>query len=254
MKTPILAAFALSLLSLLATAKEATVVVADSGSPQIDRLVAALVSRVPAPLPNGGKLPSDSGFAEVALFNKSGRRCATEEVESAFQKLKTVSPKDYRFLLKHGTDDRYSYSMIGPWGSPTMSGWMNYSVGQAIDEILSNEMSLWVGGYKSREGADGKGYKPLSFSDYVEANGGYEAWAVSVSSLSRKEIDIQFVEWCICVEEKRGFQDVESRTTILGRYKARIQEVEQARAGQPATRPESEGGDKPQPDAEGRSR
>ena len=87
-------------------------------------------------------------------------------------------------------------SIGGPWGSPTMSGWLNYPVGHAIDEILSNEVSPWLAGYKSRKGADGKAYTPPGFTDYVDAEGGYVAWATSVASLARKEIDLRFLRWC----------------------------------------------------------
>lgn len=240
---------------MLASGDEIAIVVADSGSPKVDQLVAALVSRVPAPISFGGKIPGDSVFAGSNLLNSSGR-CATKEVEAAFQELKALTPKDFRFLVAHSGDDRYSYSMIGPWGSPTMSGWINYPVGHAIDEILSNEVSPWLGGYKSRKGADGKAFTPPGFTDYVDEEGGYDAWATSVAPLSRKEIDLRFLRWCIDLEKKRGFDNDEERSAILARYNAKIKEVEQGVAPQSATRSESEseGGDKPQPESKPRPR
>lgn len=115
-----------------------------------------------------------------------------------------------------------------------MSGWTNYSVGHAIEEILSNEISLWLGGYKSRKGADGNGYTPMNFTDWIEAQGGYEAWANTVSSLSRKEIDLLFLRWCIELEQKRGFADDKERKAVLARYNAKIKAT-QARTKQAAT-------------------
>ncbi len=60
------------------------------------------------------------------------------------------------------------------------------------------------------------------------------------------------IEKWIQVEREYEAKDIPSLEGLLGS----IKEAQQAGAGQPATRPESksEGGDKPQPNAEGRSR
>jgi hypothetical protein len=228
MRIPILAAIPLLVFSLRALGEETKAIIAESGSPRIDQLVSALVSQSPAPLQNGGRVPKSGIFAEDSLLNQLGQRCATDAVEQAFQRLKKISPKEYGYLLKHQNDDRYSFSTIEPWGSPIMSGWINYSVGHAIDQILSNEMSTWIGGYKSREGADGKGCTPVSFGDYVEAQGGYEKWVASVSALTRTEIDLRFLKWCIEIEEARGFEDGESRKKVLEGYHTKVKEIEKA--------------------------
>ena len=106
-------------------------------------------------------------------------------------------------------------------------GWINYPVGHAINEILSNEVSPWLGGYKSRINTDGKAYTPPRFTDYIDGQGGYDVWAKSVSDLTRKEIDLRYLRWCISLEQKRGFKNDEERTAILARYNAKIKEVEQ---------------------------
>ncbi len=162
------------------------------------------------------------------MLNASGR-CATAEVEAAFQKLKAIAPQDYAFLLKHAYDDRYSFSVIGPHGSPAMSGWMNRSVGDAIDSILSNEME-WVGGYKTRKAPGGNGGPPPRFSDFIEARGGLEKWAASVAALTRVQIDLHFLDWCIRLETERGFVDEEQRKQVLERYDAKKREVQAASA------------------------
>jgi hypothetical protein len=225
MRRALLAAITIAVSPALSAEVEVSPVVAESGSAAIDQLVLGLVSRRPAPLPMGGFLP---GGSEDRLLNASGR-CATAEVEAAFQKLKALAPRDYAFLLKHAYDDRYSFSVIGPHGSPTMSGWMNHSVGGAIDRIFSNEME-WVGGYKTREAPGGKGGPPPRFADFIEARGGQEKWVASVAALTRVEIDVQFLDWCVRLETERGFIDDEQRKWVLSRYEEKKREVQAAPA------------------------
>ena len=225
MKRAILAAITIAVSQALSAEGEVSPVVAKSGSPAIDELVLGLVSRRTAPLPMGGFLP---GGAEERMLNSAGR-CATVEVEAAFQKLKAIAPRDYAFLLKHAYDDRYSFSVIAPHASPTMSGWMNHSVGGAIDRILSNDME-WVGGYKTREAPGGKGGPPPQFSDFIEARGGPEKWVASVAPLTRVQIDLQFLDWCVRLEMERGFIDDEQRKWVLERYEAEKREVHAASA------------------------
>lgn len=223
MKRALLAAITIAVSQALSAEGDVSLVVAESGSPAIDQLVLGLVSRRPAPLPMGGFLP---GGAEDRMLNASGR-CATAGVEAAFQKLKALAPRDYPFLLKHAHDDRYSFSVIGPHGSPTMSGWMNRSVGGAIDQVLCNEME-WVGGYKTREAPGGNGGPPPRFSDFIEARGGLEKWVASVAALTRVQIDLQFLDWCVRLETERGFIDDEQRKWVLERYEAKKREVQLA--------------------------
>jgi len=223
MKRAILAALMIAVSQAFSAEGEIPLVVAESGSTVIDQMVLGLVSRRPAPLTMGGSLP---GGSEERMLNSSGR-CATVEVEAAFQKLKVIAPRDYAFLLKHANDDRYSFSVIAPHGSPTMSGWMNHSVGGAIDRILSNDME-WVGGYKTREAPGGKGGPPPRFSDYIEAHDGLEKWVASVASLTRAQIDLLFLDWCVRLEMERGFIDDEQRKWVLERYEAKKRAVQAA--------------------------
>ncbi|MCW1926263.1 hypothetical protein OKA05_27160 [Luteolibacter arcticus] len=219
MRSMTLAAWTIALCPLLLAGPEASTVVEESGSPAVDALVLGLVSKRPAPIPTGGRDPLSSFLGGAEWLNRSGR-CATDEVEAAFQKLKEISPKEYPHLLKHRYDDRYSYSEIGPHGSPTRSGWTNCDVGDAVYEILCNEMS-WVGGYKLREAPGGTDALPPHFSDYIEEHGGEAKWVESVSSLSRAEIDRRFLDWCIAKEEKVGFKDAAQRAEILEPYEKR---------------------------------
>ncbi len=77
MKSIMLAAISLTISSMHTTADDVEVVVADSGSPKVDQLVRALVSRVAAPIPNGGKIPG-GGLGGLHLLNSSGRHATAD--------------------------------------------------------------------------------------------------------------------------------------------------------------------------------
>lgn len=77
-----------------------------------------------------------------------------------------------------------------------------------------------------------------------------------------KQQDFRYVEYSKAIEHLaqmiEDFREAKLDATTMQRTLAKLkrQKAEQSGAGQPATRPESkpEGSDKPQPDAEGRSR
>ena len=211
----------------LSAEREIKVEVAESGSPAVDALVLGLVSKRPAPLPAGGKFPIS--FHGGGLLNSG--RYSTDEVEAAVRKLEAIPPKEYAHLVEHLDDDRYSYSVIGPHGSPTNSGWMNRTVGDVIYDILIHGMT-WAGGYKMREVPSGKDVMPPYFGEYIEAQGGMEKWAESVAALTRGEIDRRFLDWCIQEEEKAGFKDAEQRAWVLGRYEEKKRELEKAKGAE----------------------
>jgi hypothetical protein len=202
-----------------AEGQDLPIVVADSGSKAVDELVAGLVSRRPAPWRTDTEVPEGWG----PLLGLSGRY-ATAEVETAIRKLQELGPSAFPHLLKHLDDDRYSYS-DDPFISGIRSGWMNHTVGEAVDLVLTNELS-WVGGYKLRGSADGKTHMPLTIEDYIKTRGGMEAWVAAVKDRTRVAVFTEFIDWCVAEEKKRGFESKEDEDLILGRYLEERKKIE----------------------------
>lgn len=198
------------------------IVVADSGSKAVDELVAKLVSRRPAPWRTDSEVPEGWGRG----FAASGRY-ATAEVEAAIQKLQELGPSIFPHLLKHLDDDRYSYSDEPFISGMRGSGWMNHTVGEAVDLVLTNDLS-WVSGYKLRESADGKAHTPLFIEDYIKTRGGLEAWVAAVKDRSRVEVFTEFIDWCVAEEKKRGFLDKEDEERVLEVYLEKRKEIEES--------------------------
>ncbi len=194
------------------------VFVADSGSKQVDGLVAELVSRRPAPIPMAGSIPT-----ELQKKVEMNGRFATERVKSALKKLEEMGPPAFPYLLKHLEDERYCFSETLP-SAVDGGGWMNETVGDAVYLVLSNEFSF-VGGYKVRKGADGRSCLPLTFEEFLGARGGIESWVASVKERSREEAFTEFIDWCIAEEGKRGFASKEDETLILSRYQEKRKEL-----------------------------
>jgi hypothetical protein len=211
------------LLSPMAWAEEQDlpIVVADSRSKVVDELVAGLVSRRPAPWRTDTEVPEGWG----PVLGLSGRY-ATSEVEASIRKLQELGPSAFPHLLKHLDDDRYSYSDQPFISGIRGGGWMNHTVGEAVDLVLTNELS-WVGGYKIRDGADGKAHMPLTIEDYIETRGGMEAWVAAVKDRSRVAVFSEFIDWCVAEEKKRGFESKEDEDLILGRYLDERKKIEE---------------------------
>lgn len=204
-----------------AEGQDLPIVVADSGSKAVDELVAGLVSRRPAPWRTDAEVPEGWGRG----FAASGRY-ATPEVEASIRKLQELGPSAFPHLLKHLDDDRYSYSDEPFISGVNGSGWMNHTVGEAVDLMLTNELS-WVGGYKIRDGAYGKAHMPLTIGDYIETRGGMEAWVAAVKDRSRVEVFTEFIDWCVAEEKKRGFPNKEDEERVLGVYLKKRKAIEE---------------------------
>lgn len=213
-----------------ASGQELPVTVADSGSKVVDELVVGLVSRRPAPAPTSTEEPKGLGpEAGLGIGLPSGRY-ATAEVEEAIRKLQALGPSAFPHLLKHLDDDRYSYSDQPFISGINGEGWMNHSVREAVyDFVLTGNLD-WVGGYKSREGADGKGYTPLTFEDYLKIRGGLEVWVAAVKDRTSVSVFTEFIDWCISEEKKRGFESKEDEEFILGHCLKTRKEIEEAGA------------------------
>ena len=104
-------------------AADTPVKVEDSGSPEVDALAAQLVSARPAPYP--------SGSSQMMAQADWGVPYMTAEVGNAIVKLKAMGPDIFPALVKHLKDDRYSFSDIS-------AAWLNFTVGDAITEVLSD--------------------------------------------------------------------------------------------------------------------
>jgi len=185
---------------LTSAAGEIPVTVEDSGSRDVDAWVRQLVSRRPAPYPSG----YHRMFDNMVL----ARPYRTLEVEKAIEELKRMGPRVFPALVKHLADDRYCYSGVS-------AAWVNFSVGHAVVNVLSDGHYMH-GGYKWRETASGSAGFP-SFRDYLNARDPVK-WARWASRKTRLEIQENFIDWCIALEEKRGFADETQRKQILGNY------------------------------------
>lgn len=184
--------------------KPAKIVVADSGSPEVDELVRGLVSLRPAPLPTGYWNVNREELG-MTFFG----RYITPEVEAAIEKLKQKGPEIYPALVKHLRDDRYSFSGI-------YAAWNNRTVGNAVEEVLS-DFPHPHGEYKWRDAANGKGAGFPQFLEYLNEIGA-ERWAAWAASRTKHEIQLVFVDWCLAEETRRGFVDDKQREHILGLY------------------------------------
>ncbi len=187
------------------TATAYRIFVEPSGSETVDALVRQLVSNRPAPYPSG--TPDTPGAVQFGKY-------LTPEVQTALKKLKSMGPAIFPALVKHIWDDRYSYS-------DTVAAWGNYTVGDAVVEVLCDGHYMHSG-YKWRESpSGGAGY--LSFKGYLQERG-YDAWTEWAKTKTRLEIQMDFIDWCIDQENARGYTDENQRRRILKNY-------EQARQG-----------------------
>ena len=223
----------------------------ETGSKKIDSLVAQLVSRDPPPHPAGIVSRESSQRLIAELKNDIW---ATESVRDAMSKLVAEGPSAFYHLVQHLNDDRYSYSAFYPTDPPHQI-WHNRKVSEAVMDVLANGLNR-MQIHKSRISPDKLICIQPSFQQYMDSEGTSLVWAQKVANNSRLQVDLALIDWCIEQEKSWGFKTPEEEREILGRYNLKRQEAEQAGAGQPATRPEpkSEGSDKPQPEAEERSR
>jgi hypothetical protein len=244
---------ALLFLSQPLPADDLPTMVVDSGSKEVDALVARLVSGRPHPFPASGPIPEQ--FRNEHQSAISGRYI-TREVAEAIEKLEQLGPGASHYLLSHLDDDRYSYSTTLPsMVGGDFSGWIMVTVGEVARDVITGGFeSGWL--YKSREGPNDSGFPPPQFSDYLETQGGLVKWVTANSKNSKTEVFGKFIDWCITSERARGFRTKVDEQELVARYEAWKLELEQGRTGQPASRTESEpeGADEPQPEAEDSSR
>lgn len=221
--------------------------VVESGSKEVDALVAQLVSRRPHPFPPSGPIPE-------ALRNEPQLRFLgqyiTMEVAEAIEKLKRLGPSASPYLLSHLEDDRYSYSTTLPsWIGEDCRGWIMVTVGEVARDLITGGFeSGWL--YKWREGPKDGGFPPPQFADYLKTQGGLEKWVAANSKKAKAEVFSKFIDWCITTERGRGFRTKEDELQILARYEEWKLKVAQYGTGQPAAvRSKPEGNQKPQPES-----
>jgi hypothetical protein len=125
----------------------------------------------------------------------------------------------------------------------------------AAYELIGMEWWQW----DSHGGADDRDY-PIKVVVYWDQT--QEVTAKRYPVDQAKHQDFRYVEYSKAIEHLehtiKGFKEAKLDATIMERALAQLkkQKAEQAGTGQPATRSQSrsEGSDKPQPEAEGRSR
>ncbi len=167
----------------------------NSGSKDVEALVLQLVSTRPAPHP-------------TTLEEEMTIPYMTPQVSNAIAKLKAMGTTIFPALVKHLVDDRYSFSTI-------VAAWDNCTVGDAVLEVLSDGHHMFSG-YKARKTPTGSAVY-LSFRAYLrdrEAEKGAD-WA---KNRNRLEIQLDFIDWCVAKEEKRGFIDEAQRKHLIERY------------------------------------
>ena len=186
------------------------VVVEASGSKEVDSLVRSLVSARPAPYPSGHWPPFEIG-----------QMYATPEVTNAIALLKKKGPSIFPYLVHHLHDDRYCYST-------TMQAVDNRTVGDAVLNILCEQ--YWSPYVKARETPQGRCSSP-TFSVYLREKGESQ-WAQWAKDKTRLQIQLDFIDWCVATEEKRGFVDAVQRTNVLSIYEAQ-REASKSRYSEP---------------------
>jgi hypothetical protein len=224
MKATLLSLCALLSISRLLTADELPIMVADSGSKEVDALVAQLVSRRPHPFPPSGEVPENiANEHQLDVFFSVYK---TTEVSEAIEKLKKLGPAASMYLLAHIDDDRYSYSAAMPTLNGRNDGWYKMTVGMVVRDIITGGFwSSWL--YKWRDGPNDGGFFPPQFSDYLKTQGGLEKWVAANSKNSKSEVFSKYINWCITTERERGFRTKDDETRILARYEKWKKEVEQ---------------------------
>ena len=172
----------------------------NSGSKDVDALVLQLVSTRPAPHP--------SGYWLMTLEEEMAVPYMTPQVSNAIATLKMMGTTIFPALVKHLVDDRYSFSTI-------VAAWDNCTVGDAVLEVLSDGHQMFSG-YKSRKTPSGSAVY-LSFRAYLRDREPEKlaAWA---KDRNRLEIQLDFIDWCVAKEEKRGFIDEAQRKHLIERY------------------------------------
>jgi hypothetical protein len=117
-------------------------------------------------------------------------------------------------------------------------------------EIIGGESSLGEDGYVWRIGDSGQWIMCTSSYRGVDKNGGLKGKFENGEMVG---VRIYYREK---VTEEIDYDQMRKQLPYLEAHKLHTKRAEQDGAGQPATRPESksEGGDRPQPESEGRSR
>ncbi|HEY2083910.1 MAG TPA: hypothetical protein VGI88_14095 [Verrucomicrobiae bacterium] len=195
--------------------------VEDSGLKEVDALVVQLVSQRPAPFPSG-YWGSEIVFADFLPYHYT-----TLQVSNAIAKLKMMGPPIFPALVKHLRDDRYSYSDV-------VAAWDNFTVGDAVCEVLSDGHYMY-GGYKFRKTPTG-GDSYLSFKDYLNAKDP-EKWAEWAKDKTRLNIQMDFIDWCVAKENERGFVDEAQKKELLGIYEAERKRVREEYAARKTPAP-----------------
>jgi len=201
--------------------------------PNVDQ-IHALVDRLAARKPP----PHATGYhgIDMSMGNTEA------DVAGALKELKQLGPRIFPMLVAYRGDNRYSYS--GGYAA-----WHNHDVGFAVVQVLCGGEYMHSG-YKWRDvpGSDrGVGY--LSFEDYLDANG-WKVWAEWASTKSRLEIQMDFIDWCLAEEAKRGYVDEAQEQSVLESYKrgrayVKKKYSEQSHPPEPAVGPKTNGESSP---------
>jgi hypothetical protein len=209
--------------------------------------------------------------------------------QEAFKKLGEFKSLAFPFMIEHLEDKRQSIAFRNHSLQQSVGDACYWSIYYQLHDTPSEYSSY---GYQ-RKGRDGELHvKPYWRENIFDEAGGLKKWLTEHNKLSYLEMQIACLNWLLEREKQIGASDAESyfenilplevrilerrketgadvdqdlerlRTAFRGKDASVIpkalipDKAEQAGAGQPATRSgsKSEGGDKPQPESEGRSR
>jgi hypothetical protein len=187
-------------LSMRALADDTALTVGDSGSEEVETLVLQLVSTRPAPHPDM--------YWGMTAEEEMAVPYMTSQVSNALVMLKAMGPAIFPALVKHLGDDRYSFSDVS-------AAWNNFTVGDAVVEVLSDDDEMFSG-YKARK-TPSRWAVYLSFKSYLRVKDP-EKWAEQAKSKTRREIQLDFLDWLFRKVKKRGFVEEAQRKDILDRY------------------------------------
>lgn len=166
----------------------------------VSELVELLVSPVPAKHPEGEfDLRGDDSIGSLLH----------PQVEAAYNRLVKMGTAIYPQLVKHLRDDRYSYSRVE-------TAWNNYSIGDAMVEIMAEGVEVEIYRYKWRKNkTDGNGW--LGFEAMGEEIG-WEKYANYASTRSKPRLQKEFVQWKLNKEQEFGFANAEQEKALTTPY------------------------------------
>jgi hypothetical protein len=140
------------------------------------------------------------------------------QVRRARAKLVSRGTSVFPELIKHLEDKRYSCSSCSAaWGNSTVGD----VVGEVMAEVVGGRFHPW--GYKWWENAQKSNGQP-SFGQMMSERG-KERYAEHAKSMTRDEVEKEYVRWYMEKEKSYGFQNAQQEEDILAPCLKRLSEL-----------------------------